>query len=191
MKKTDAARRQLGTALHLYLANLDPISVHVLASGGGEVASALAVKAAAKPFHEFTLEIYPDLSRFDLQTLRNKYWNAMKHSHSKNGVERNDEELLSLPLTEENEARLAEGWFDLAQSGMPLPIEAQVFNLWFLAKHGDHTEFDGWQDDLFPNLLSLSPDQQKAMLREKIKMARENLDVALHPKTDARPLILA
>jgi hypothetical protein len=190
-RKVDVARRQLGTALHLYLADLDPVSVHVLASGGSEVASAMAVKSNAKPFSDFTLEVFPNVTKTDLTKLRTKLWNAMKHANKLDGKERDDEDLLSTPLTAENEALLAEGWFDLAQAGVPLPLEAQAFNLWYLAKHGDHRELDGWQDELFPNILSSTPAQQKHMLIELIGSEKDNSEVMKHAQTDARPLILA
>lgn len=40
--KAEAARRQLGTALALHLRDQDSWSVHVLASGGAELAEGLA-----------------------------------------------------------------------------------------------------------------------------------------------------
>ena len=190
-KKVDVARRQLGTALHLYLTGLDPVSVHVLASGGCEIARALAAKANAKPFSDFTLEIFPHFTKSNLDYLRSKFWNAMKHAKRRDGTERDDEALLSMPLTTENEARLAEGRFDLAQAGIPLPLEAQAFNLWYLAKHGDHKELDGWQDELFPNILSSTPEEQKRMLADLIFSERNNSEITAHPQTDARPLIMA
>jgi len=47
--KVESARRQLGTALHLYLRNLDPVSVHCLANGGCEVIEFYAEKAGGQP----------------------------------------------------------------------------------------------------------------------------------------------
>jgi hypothetical protein len=50
MIKADVARSQLGTALHLFLQDVDPVSVHCLARGGGEIAEWLAQKARGENF---------------------------------------------------------------------------------------------------------------------------------------------
>ncbi len=42
--------RALGVALALFLEDLDPIVVHVLACTAGEIAEYLAVKASGQPF---------------------------------------------------------------------------------------------------------------------------------------------
>ena len=187
-RKADAARRQLGTALHLWLADLDPVSVHVLTCGGSEVANALA-KTAGKPFSAFALEVHDQMTESDLRKLRNTFWNAMKHASYTNGSARDDEELLAAPLDADNEAHLSEGWYDLTQV-MPVPIEAQTFILWFMAKHGNLDELGDWPDELFPDLRSLDPPRQKALLCEQIEVVRGNAEVMADPRTDTRPLIL-
>jgi hypothetical protein len=48
--KIESARRQLGTALALYLSDHDPVSVHCLAGGGCEVIEFYAKKAGSEPF---------------------------------------------------------------------------------------------------------------------------------------------
>ena len=48
LDKTQVARRHLGTALVLFLDDLDPVSVHSLACAGCEVAEHLTRKAGAK-----------------------------------------------------------------------------------------------------------------------------------------------
>lgn len=189
-KKAEAARRQLGTALHLWLADLDPMSVHVLACGGGEVAEALAGHVSGQPMSSFMLNVHPDLTKGDLWAMRNKTWNALKHANRQNGKPRDDEDLLSAPLDEENEAQLGVGWFDLGQVGIPLPIEAQIFNLWHLAKNGDHSELEDWVDELFPNLLSLPVAGQKALLLQQIGEWRLDNELMADVRTDPRPLIV-
>jgi hypothetical protein len=44
MDKGEVARRQLGTALDMFLRGQDPVSVHTLAMAGGEIAERLAEK---------------------------------------------------------------------------------------------------------------------------------------------------
>jgi hypothetical protein len=187
-RKADAARRQLGTALRLWLDDLDPVSVHVLASGGCEVAEALA-KKVGKPFSVFSLEVHTELTEPDLWKARNTFWNAMKHVIGKDGVERDDEEILATPLESENEARLSAGWYDLIQI-MPVPIEAHTLIMWFLAKYGNRTELDDWPEELFPGLLSSDVAGQKALLRRQIEIARNHPEVMADPRIDKRPLII-
>lgn len=188
--KAEAARRQLGTALHLWLADADPTSVHVLACGGGEIADALAERASGQPMSVFMLDVHQDMTKDQLWRARNKLWNAMKHANKQNGQPRSDEALLAAPLEDDNESRLAVGWFDLSQVGIPLPIEAQIFNLWHLAKHGNRADLDDWVDELFPGLSTSSPQQQKEALRGRIAEWRTDADLRADPTTDTRPLIV-
>lgn len=188
-RKTDVARRQLGTALYLWLADLDPVSVHALACGGGEIAEALAAKAQGSPLSSFILD-ESDLTARQLVESRNRLWNAMKHFADKKGNERDDESLLSVSLEEENEARLFQGWFDLSQIGIPQPIEAQVFVTWYLIKLCDRVNWEDWMERLFPGLQSLSSAQQKALLRMTIEKYHANTELINDPRTDRRPLIL-
>jgi hypothetical protein len=51
INKTEDARRQLGTALQMFLHGEDPVSIHTLAMAGGAVAEHLARKAGAAPFY--------------------------------------------------------------------------------------------------------------------------------------------
>ena len=188
--KAHVARSQLGTALQLYLQDLDPVSVHVLACGGLEVAEGLAHQADAKPFGAFALEVHPDMSRGELVKVRNSAWNAMKHAKDRNGNDRNDEELLAGPWKEDNEPLLMEGWFNLGQAGIPLPIEAQVFDLWMLAQHAAADQIDEAIDELFPGIKTQSKADRRAALIEAIAMARSSEEVMSSPLTDKRPLIL-
>jgi hypothetical protein len=50
LDKTQVARRHLGTALALFLDDLDPVSVHTLACAGCEVVEHLTRKAGVEPF---------------------------------------------------------------------------------------------------------------------------------------------
>ena len=89
LTKAQVARRQLGTALSLYIDNLDPVSVHVLACGGGEIAEQLVLQANRHPLSSMWPDIGAARQRSDL------YWNAFKHATTKRGQDRADQELLS------------------------------------------------------------------------------------------------
>jgi len=60
-RKIEIARRQLGTALALYLQDQDPVSVHCLAGGGCELIEYYAKEAGAKPLTSHIMEVMPDI----------------------------------------------------------------------------------------------------------------------------------
>ena len=96
LDKTEIARRQLGTALALFLQDCDPVSVHALACAGCEIAEHLTRKAGEEPFSTHALLTFPDLDIGKIRRLKNQYWNAFKHAQMRDGIEREDSELLAL-----------------------------------------------------------------------------------------------
>src|SRR4051794_12116009 len=94
--KIETARRQLGTALALFLSDHDPVSVHCLAGGGCELIEFYAKKAGAEPFTTHMLTARSDLDIKELRRIQRQYWNAFKHAtHLYSGQERDDAELLT------------------------------------------------------------------------------------------------
>jgi hypothetical protein len=135
LDKTQIARRQLGTSLALFLEGADPVSVHTLACAGSEIAEHLTRKAGAEPFSTHALATFPDLDIKDLRRIRNQYWNAFKHATTFGGVDRADEELLERFKDEINDHTLFVGWYDYTLATGVLPIEAQVFQIWYYARY--------------------------------------------------------
>jgi hypothetical protein len=133
LNKTEVARRQLGTALALFLEDSDPVSVHTLACAGREIAEHLARKAGEEPFSTHALLTFPDVSRAKLGSLQNQYWNAFKHALTRGGFEREDWELLERFKDEINDHMLFWGWHDYMLAVRSLPIEAQIFQVWYYA----------------------------------------------------------
>lgn len=128
--KTNVARRQLGTSLALFIEDQDPISVHVLACGGGEVAEQLARQ---EPFASEIMATFSDLEVRDIRRIRNRFWNAFKHATTHSGQTRDDEELLAHFDDRQTEHALFIGWYDYMMAVNQLPIEAQVFQIWYFA----------------------------------------------------------
>jgi len=192
-RKIEAARRQLGTALTLYLNDSDPVSVLCLAGGGCEVIEHFAAKAGGKPFASHMLENHPDLNRAKLHKLQRQYWNAFKHALDRKGGERDDEELLAAFNDKQNDHMLFIGWYDYAQAVKRLPIEAQAHQAWYLALYPEklNPKFSKeLYDELFPNLRKLPRAKQKLRLRNAIKRARSNANIMRDPKTERRPLVM-
>jgi hypothetical protein len=193
MDKLEIARRQLGTALALFLDDLDPVSVHCLACGGGEVAETLTQRAGEEPFADHALGVVPDLTRRSLREMRNRYWNAFKHAVDHGGMDRQDEETIANFNDEKNDHVLFVGWYDLMLAAGKMPIEAQAFQAWYFAKFPEKLSEDS---DLapfleaFPDLNSLSRMDQKARLREMIARSRDIVEVMEDERTDRQPLIM-
>lgn len=127
LTKIGAARAQLVTALDLFVRNKDPISVHCLACGGGELIEGLAEVDNKAPFATHILKTQPQLDRGKVRRLRNQYWNAFKHFYDLKGLRREDEYLLKDFNDAKNDAALFIGWHDYALVVEKMPVAAQVF----------------------------------------------------------------
>ncbi len=196
LTKSDVARRQLGTALALYLEGKDPVSVHVVACAGCELAEALVTKSGGKPFRSFTLASWPGMTDTEFTFLRTRFANAFKHSSTKKGMERNDAQILQEFSKKENEERLFVGWSDYSFSQAPMPVEAQVYVVWFMAldlsKFASNIDpcFIANLDKEFPNLRTLPPRGKKQSLLRSIERFRKDRRGKSDPLTDYSPLML-
>jgi hypothetical protein len=194
--KIEGARRQLGAALALYLDDYDPVSVHCLAGGGCEVIEFYAENAGRQPFKNHILATVPDLDIEELRRLQRQYWNAFKHATRRKGkewVERDDEELLSRFTDAQNDHALFIGWHDYFLATHTMPVEAQVHQVWYIAKYPEKQNPEKPIepfDRTFPGLRTLTRAEQKERLRKGILEARDNPQVMNHPQTDSRPLVL-
>jgi hypothetical protein len=112
LDRIQIARRQLGTALSLFLDDADPVSVHTLACAGREISEHLTRKAGEEPFIAHMMTTFPDLDTKEIRRLSNQYCNAFKHATSHKGVERSDEELLERFSDRVNDHTLFVGWHD-------------------------------------------------------------------------------
>jgi hypothetical protein len=192
--KIESARRQLGTALDLYLRDLDPVSVHCVANGGCELIEFYAKKAGGQPFTSHVLKTWPDLDMPSLRRSHRKYWTAFKHAtHQHSKQERNDEKVLSDFTDEQNDEALLIGWYDYAQATNKMPVEAQLHQAWYIALHPEKLDlkhaskpYQQW----FPNLRAKSRSRQKRMLNQAILRASKDKKIMSDLRTDPRPLIL-
>lgn len=192
--KIECARRQLGTALDLYLRDLDPVSVHCLANGGCEVIDFYAKKAGGEPYMSHVMKTYTKLKIEEVRKEQRKYWTAFKHA-TKGGKERRDDELLSMFTDEQNDTALFIGWFNYAQATRTMPIEAQIHQIWWMALHPEIVDPKNAIEltdaqRLFPGLPERSRAERKRMLNEAIDKWRADEKTMLDPHTDPRPLVL-
>lgn len=173
MEKLEVARRQLGTALALFLQDLDPVSVHSLTSAACELLEHLAVKAGKKPFNHYMLASFPGHSRADLRRVQHEFWNTFKHAlRHDHKSEREDGPLLASFSDADNDHRLFVGWYDYANAAQRLPLEASLFLIWYQCLYPEEVGVrlpPGMIDEFFPNLPTYDRAIQKQALRRTIE----------------------
>lgn len=177
--KLRIARHQLGTALHLFLYDFDPISVQCLACGGSEMIDEISQLKGADGFRSHVFATIPDMDIQRYKKLRNQYWNSFKHLTTKQNKLRDHYELIQRFSDHQNDSALFCGWYDYSSFTNTMPIEAQVFQCWFfaineqtLSPEADPSPFR----DLFPGITGCDRKEQKRRLRraaEKYKNRRE------------------
>lgn len=195
MTKAEVSRRQLGVALTLYLDDLDPVSVHVLASGGREIAGELA-KARSKDAFQLIAGFGERPGEW--KSAVNRFWNPFKHATTSSGRPRDDDELLAGFQDSQNDGLMAIAWYDLGVAGYPLPPAAQVQAAWFLYRGAVGDEFEraterlGWPTRSEANsmLHGHRHSEQKQILRDTIANIQTYGWIADDPRTDLLPLIL-
>jgi hypothetical protein len=111
LEKCELARRQLGTGLALFMQDVDPVSVHCLACAGGEHAAFLARRSGQEAFNSHVLATFPDMKLGDVQKLRSKYCNVIKHPTKHNGDEHDTEALMKGFSDVTNEHHLLVAWY--------------------------------------------------------------------------------
>jgi hypothetical protein len=192
LTKLEVARRHLGTALWLYLEDLDPVSVHTLAGAGAEISEHLARDIGASPFVEHVLQTNPTMARAEYYALARQYYNAFKHETDRSGGRRDDLALLSAFGDEKNDGLLFIAWSDLSAAMGAWPIEVQVFQAWFYAMAPDKLADRATavrMEAIFPGVRDLSRKHQKRALNEQIALARSDPALMGHTDTDPRPLV--
>lgn len=193
--KLRAGRAQLGTALWLFIQDLDPISVQVLACGGGEVIEGLASANSLPTLTAHILKTYPDIDMGKIKALRNENWNAFKHFSGRDGKKpRDDEHVLNTFRDSMNDAVLFLGWTDYLQLVGRMPIEAQAFLAWYYAMNPEKLVNENYRESyetLFPGLPRQSRKKQKRRLRQIIEQYRDDPELRADPRTELEPLLVA
>jgi hypothetical protein len=137
LTKLQVARAQLVMALDLFVRDKDPISIHCLACGGGEVIEGLAELYDHETFATHILQTQPQINRKKIRKARIQYWNAFKPFSDRKGLQREDEELLKGFDDRQNNIALFIGWWDYLSLLKKLPVAAQVFQAWWFSLNED------------------------------------------------------
>jgi len=187
------ARSQLGTALDLFIRDKDPISVHALACGGSEIVEGLATDAKLSTLSTHILETFPDVDMRKIRALRNQYWNAIKHYHRHDNVTARDDEALMADFSDRaNDAPLFMGWLDYVLLTERLPVEVQVFQVWWYATNEDKMNPDADPTpyrSLFPGIGTVGRFEQKRRLRRAVEKYRRNREILADKRTEKGPLV--
>jgi hypothetical protein len=136
-------------------------------------------------------ETFPGLKANKLRELRNLHWDALKHASTRNGQDRQDDACFAQFEPYDKEHWRFIGWYDYGQTGLPMPVEAQVFQVWYLAKYPaqvDPVADITAQQRIFPRLSELGRARQHARLVEECRQAQKDNRLLSAPSTDPRPL---
>ena len=193
--KLKIARAQLGTALSLFLREQDPISVHALACGGSEVMEGLANYNDIATLSSHILQVHPGIDIAKINRLRNQYWNAIKHFYTHDlKTARDDEELMASFSDEKNDAVLFMGWLDYQLLTKRLPVEVQVFQVWWYATNEQRMNPDTDPTPyrtLFPDILKFDRGEQKRRLKRVTEKYRDNKEILADPRTEQGRLVIS
>ncbi|MBH9667937.1 hypothetical protein JAO10_15395 [Burkholderia contaminans] len=184
--KIDAARRQLITAIRLFFDGGDPVSVYSLASNAWEVIDVLSTSAGVESFSKQARENLPaghTLKYYINEPCRNFFKHAEHDPNPDSSVE----------LREANVAAIlflaVEDYIRFRQAG---PVEAQVYQLWFIAVFPEKVTLDDpvAQSKLesaklaFPGIATLASSDKVELGRQVLEAARKDAGLAADPKTE-------
>jgi hypothetical protein len=181
------ARAQLMTALDLFLRDKDPIAVHCLACGGGEIIEKVAEAQGNKVFATHIISTQPEMDRGKIKGLRNRYWNAFKHYSDFDGLPRDDEELFARFDDTVNDSSLFIGWWDYQSAAGKLPVAAQVFQVWYYAVYEEKLAPDADLRSIrkaFPYIRKQDRGEQKRRLRRSVEKYRNDRKLLADPLTE-------
>lgn len=138
--------------------------------------------------------MFPDVDMRKVKALRNQYWNAIKHFYRPDGkTARDDRELMAGFTDAANDAPLFMGWLDYLLLSKRLPVEAQVFQVWWYATNEDkmNPEVDpAPYRTIFPDIADLDRGDQKRRLRRVVEKYRKDRLILADPRTEPGPLVL-
>ncbi|AWC23939.1 hypothetical protein CO731_03412 [Aminobacter sp. MSH1] len=191
--KLQIARNQLGAALDLFIRNKDPFSVQALACGGSEIIEGLASEAQIPTLSTHILATFPNVDMRKIKALRNQYWNAIKHYYRLDGAGARDDDALMAEFSDAaNDAPLFMGWLDYMLLTKCLPVEVQVFQVWWYATNEDKMSPEADPTPyrtMFPRIGDVGRQEQKRRLRRTVEKYRHNREILADPRTERGSLL--
>ena len=168
--KSDAALCQLDTAIRLFFADDDPVSVHTLAGSAATVFEDLCRHNDIEPFFEHIYRTLKSDSPKELRDLINEFKNFFKHA------DRDPLRLLQEFDDEANDHMLYIAVEDAHRLLGGLPVTAQVFQAWFCACYPE--KLAPWVNKdfaaLFPGIRKMNRADQKRLGLRKIEEVQDD-----------------
>lgn len=179
MDKLAVGRAQIGTALDLFIRDRDPVSVHSLAAAGCAVIDGLAEAAGSFRMVDQTVSTNPGMTARQFYELRNQFWNAFKHVSTQSGTVRNDGDLISQFSDFNNDIILFVGWHDYMLLTKRLPVEAQVFQVWWYGVNPSRIDPNAYNPslELFPGIADVDRREQKRRLARAVEKWRKQREI--------------
>jgi hypothetical protein len=185
------ARSQLLTAIELFFADKDPVSVQALAGNARELLEALCRQAGTQPMTELLLKDHPGKPKKDVYAALNLYRNCFKHLGDTEQQRQENQRTLNQFDDTKNEYLLYICVEDYARLRGSMPIPMQIFQAWFCACHVHLLAFQAHAHkflDRFPSIQELSRAQQKRGVAACIE--RFSNDAKLLTYADTEPLVI-
>lgn len=150
LTKIDAARRQLVTAIKLFFAEGDTVSVFSLAANAWEIVDALCCRSGVESLSRQTQGNLRAGEKLKRDYINEPYRNFFKHADrdpdaSVDFNERDAEAVMMLAVE------------DYLQLRGAAPIEFQVYQAWYLARH-PHAVAEEKADEISGTLVNIFPD---------------------------------
>jgi hypothetical protein len=187
MEPIEIARRQLGMATHLFIENLDPVSVHSLAGNAREILDRLAKRTGTHSFLDHVKSVFPDMPNSRYYAAANIYRNAFKHA------DRPEDSALAAVFDDvHNMHQLFVGWYTYYNLTGCTPIEAQVFESWYFAIEAERSADPDYVTvvvQYFGDMSLLTTAERKKRLKAAIERSRQIPEVMSDPRTESVPLV--
>jgi len=186
-----AARSQVLTAIELFVADKDPVSVQSLAGNARELLEDLCRQAGIEPMTELLLRDHPNKPKKDIYKALNLYRNCFKHLGETAKERQEDQETLDQFDDTKNEYLLYVCAEDYVRLRGAMPIPMQIFQAWFCACHVDLLAFQASAErylNLFPGIQAMTRAQQKRGVAACIERFSDDPGLLAHPDTE--PLLL-
>lgn len=182
------ARSQLITALDLFFADSDPISVQALAGNARELLERLCRLEGIEPMTDLLLRDHPDKQPRDMYAAINLYRNCFKHLADNDAACRaEDQATLDQFDDTKNDYLLFICIEDYIKLRKRSPVAFQIYLSWFYALHADILT-DGAEAkrllEYFSGITEMTREQQKRGALAVITRYSNDPSLLAHPDTE-------
>ena len=184
------ARSQLLTAIELFFADKDPVSVQALAGNARELLEELCCQIGVQPVTELLLRGHFGQLREDVYDAMNVFRSCFKYLGKTENKKREDQAALDQFDDSINDYLLYVCVEDYVRLRKAMPIPLHVFHGWFCALHSDLLEPDHPAEkfvDFFEDIHQMSRPEQKRAAAAAIFRLSRNADFLAGPTTE--PLV--